>query len=273
MYSFQNKVVLITGGASGIGYLMGKKALERGAASLIIWDINEENIYRSRNELKEFGYDFHSRRVDITDEKQVKAATEELRSKNLNVDVLINNAGIVKGGKFIEQNINAIQKTMDVNALGMMRVTHFLLPNMIKRNTGYVVNIASAAGLTPNPGMAVYAASKWAAVGWSESLRLELEKDASNVKILTVMPGYIDTGMFEGVAPPKLVPLLDPNKISEKILNSVEKGKSVLREPFMIKLTPFFKGILPASVYDFVAGHFFKVYSSMDNFKGRSGSD
>jgi short-subunit dehydrogenase len=142
---------------------------------------------------------------------------------------------------------------------------------MIKREFGRIINIASAAGLSPNPGMTVYVASKWAAVGWSDSLRIELEQDHENIKVLTVMPSYINTGMFDGVKAPLLIPVLDPEKISAKILNAVEKEKIYLREPFMVKLSPFIRGILPARVYDFIAGNLLKVYSSMDTFRGRKG--
>jgi len=120
--------------------------------------------------------------------------------------------------------------------------------------------------------MTVYAASKWAAVGWSDSLRIELEQNHENIKVLTVMPSYIKTGMFDGVKAPLLIPLLDPEKISAKIMNSVEKEKILLREPFMIKLSPFVRGILPAKIYDFVAGKILKVYSSMNTFTGRKGA-
>jgi short-subunit dehydrogenase len=94
-------------------------------------------------------------------------------------------------------------------------------------------------------------------------------KNGHPVKVLTVMPSYINTGMFEGVTAPLLMPLLDPDKITDKILRAVESDKDRLREPFMVKLTPFIKGILPAKVYNFVAGKLIGVYRSMDTFKGR----
>jgi len=162
---------------------------------------------------------------------------------------------------------------MEVNSLGLMYVARNLLPGMLKKEDGYIINIASAAGLTPNPGMTVYAASKWAAVGWSESLKLELEKNDTGVKVLTVMPSYINTGMFAGVTTPFLMPLLDPDDISTKILDAVERGKARLREPFMVKLTPFIRGVLPSKVYDFIAGKVFRVYDSMDTFIGRKSED
>ncbi|MFD2531318.1 SDR family oxidoreductase [Gracilimonas halophila] len=273
MSSFKNKIVLITGGASGIGLLMGQKSLERGAEKLIIWDVNEEALIKAASKLTRKGYSLSTDVVDVSDHQRVLKMTEKVLEEHGRVDIIFNNAGIVAGKNFEEHSMESIKKTMDVNSLGMMYVARAFLPSMKKHGDGYIINIASAAGLTPNPGMTVYAASKWAAVGWSESLNLELEKTGSSVKVLTVMPSYINTGMFAGVTAPLLMPLLDPDDITTKILDAVERGKARLREPFMVKLTPFIRGILPAKVYDFVAGKIFGVYGSMDSFIGRKNKD
>ncbi len=268
MSSFKNKIVLITGGASGIGYLMGVKALERGAQKLILWDIEEDKLIQAASRLTKEGFNVETDLVDVSDLEQVQEASVRVLEQHP-IDILFNNAGIVSGKNFDEQSMEEIKRTMDVNSLGLMYVARCFLPAMIGKKDGYIINIASAAGLTPNPGMSVYASSKWAAVGWSESLKLELEKNETGVRVLTVMPSYINTGMFAGVSAPLLMPLLDPDDITTKILDSVERGKARLREPFMVKLTPFIRGILPAKVYDFVAGKIFGVYDSMNTFIGR----
>lgn len=273
MSSFNNKNVLITGGASGIGYLMGLKSLKRGARKLIIWDVNEDGLLSAAKRLSKEGYSVFTEVVDVGDPAAVKAAAERTLSEHGQVDILFNNAGIVVGEKFENHSMDDIKKTMDINSLGLMYVARTLLPAMISQHSGYIINIASAAGLTPNPGMTVYAASKWAAVGWSESLNLELSKNKTGVKVLTVMPSYINTGMFAGVTTPLFLPLLDPDDITTKILDAVERGKSRLREPFMVKLTPFIRGVLPAGLYDFVAGKMFGVYDSMNTFIGRKQED
>lgn len=272
MSSFENKIVLITGGASGIGFLMGKKALRRGAEKLIIWDVNSEGLDKVSAELGSKGYSVSTELIDVSDHEGVLKAAEKTLEEHGRVDILFNNAGVVAGKQFSEHSMESIKKTMDVNSLGLMYMARAFLPAMIENNFGHIINIASAAGLTPNPGMTVYAGSKWAAVGWSESLNLEMEKNGHPIKVLTVMPSYINTGMFDGVKTPFLTPLLDPDRITDKILNAVERDKDRLREPFMVKLTPFIKGILPAKAYNFVAGKIFGVYQSMDTFKGR-GSD
>jgi short-subunit dehydrogenase len=273
MTTFTNKTVLITGAASGIGFIMGRMALERGAKHLVIWDIDSESLSSSAEELKSKGYSVSTNLVDVRDKDQISAGATEVIKEHGGIDILFNNAGIVVGKKFAEHSYEEIENTMAVNSLGLMYVARAFLPKMIEKGFGRIINIASAAGLTPNPGMTVYASSKWAAVGWSDSLRIELEQNHENIKVLTVMPSYINTGMFDGVKAPLLIPLLDPEKISVKILNSVEKEKIHLREPFMIKLSPFVRGILPARMYDFVAGNILKVYSSMNTFTGRKGEN
>ena len=270
MSYFKNKKVLVTGGASGIGFLMGKKALERGASHLIIWDINEDALLSSAATLIKLGFSVSTGLVDVRNYEQIQEEAEKVLSEYEKVDVLINNAGIVVGNSFHEHSYEDIDVTMGVNSLGLMFVARAFLPVMIEARSGQIVNIASAAGLTPNPHMTVYAASKWAALGWSDSLRLELAEISKDLRVLTVQPSYINTGMFAGVKSPRLVPLLDPDAISVKILDAVEKNKIHLREPFMVKLTPFFRGFLPARLYDFVAGKIFKVYESMSTFIGRN---
>lgn len=272
MTSFSDKVVLITGAASGIGFIMGRIALERGAKHLVMWDINPESLSASANELRSKGYSVSTNLVDVRNKEQVSEVSEKVIKEHSSVDILFNNAGIVVGKSFEDHSYEDIENTFAVNSLGFMYVARAFLPAMIEKGFGRIINIASAAGLTPNPGMTVYAASKWAAVGWSDSLRIELEQNYENIKVLTVMPSYINTGMFDGVEAPLLIPLLDPEKISSKIMNSVEKEKFILREPFMIKLSPFVRGILPARIYDFVAGKILKVYSSMNTFTGRKGA-
>jgi|AntRauTorcE11897_2_1112592.scaffolds.fasta_scaffold03902_2 short-subunit dehydrogenase len=273
MSSFKNKIVLITGGASGIGFMMGQKVLDRGAEKLIIWDVNEEKLISAASKLTKQGYSVDTDVVDVSDHQNVLKSAEKALDQRGRVDILFNNAGIVSGKNFDDHSMESIKNTMDVNSLGIMYVARAFLPAMIKNEDGYIINIASAAGLTPNPGMTVYAASKWAAVGWSESLNLELQKKGTPVKVLTVMPSYINTGMFAGVTTPLLMPLLDPDDITTKILDAVERGKDRLREPFMVKLTPFIRGVLPSKVYNFVAGKIFGVYHSMDTFIGRKKED
>ena len=146
------------------------------------------------------------------------------------------------------------------------------LPDMIARNSGHICNISSAGGLISNPKMSVYAASKWAVIGWSDSVRIELEQMGSRVKVTTIAPYYIKTGMFDGVKSP-IVPLMKPEYAARQIIRAIEKNSLV---KVVTKLIPlpyhfvrFMQGILPVRLFDWVFGEVFGIYHSMDNFTGR----
>jgi all-trans-retinol dehydrogenase (NAD+) len=273
MSSFQSKTVLITGGASGLGKLMAKKALERKAKKVILWDINEDLLNQTTAELEHRGFEVHPYIVDVSNKEDIAWAAQDVLENIGEVDILFNNAGIVAGSKrFVDHSDADIERTMNINTLGVMRVASTFLPAMIQQGFGHIINIASAAGLVANPNMSVYAASKWAVIGWSESLRLEMEADAPNVKVLTVTPSYIDTGMFKGVKPPLLTPFLKPTDFVERIMLAIEQNEVNLKAPYIVNAVPLLKGVLPTRVFDYLVGDIMGVYKSMDTFKGKEKS-
>ena len=165
--------VLITGGASGIGKLMGEIVLKKGA-ELIIWDISQERIDETVAAFLKLGK-VSGYRVDVSDPLQIASAAS-LVKQNGPVDILINNAGIVVGKYFHEHTVPEITRTMEINANAPMLVTLQFLSDMIARKQGHICNIASSAGLISNPKMSVYAASKWSVIGWSDSVRIEMQQ-------------------------------------------------------------------------------------------------
>ena len=273
MTKIANRSVLITGGAAGIGKLIAGKCLKQGAYKVILWDINEANLLDTKAYFATNGYDVMTEVVDVADVNDIVRAAEALKEKIGTVDILFNNAGIVVGKSFDKHSHRDISKTIDINVSGVMHVALEFLPGMIDQNEGHIINIASAAGLIPNPNMSVYAASKWAVVGWSESLRLEQEENNTGVKVTTVMPSYINTGMFDGVKSPVLTPIMEPEFIVEKIMQAVKNDEIILMEPFMTKTIPLLRGILPTRAFDFIAGKIFGVYKTMDNFKGKAAQE
>jgi short-subunit dehydrogenase len=265
MTQFKNKNILITGGAGVLGGLFAKHAIERGAQKVVLWDVDEKGLENKQKELPAV----LTKKVDLSDRSEIENSASELLKQLGSVDIIFNNAGIVAGKPFEDCSQDEIEKVIQVNVLAVMHVTRVFLPEMVKNKIGHIINISSAASLIANPRMSVYAGSKWAVTGWSESLRIELEKMKKGVRVTTVQPGYIDTGMFEGVKAPFMTPILKPEKIALKIIRAVEKNKVTIRSPFMVKLTPFLKGVLPQRTFDFVAGKIFGVYSTMDSFTGR----
>ncbi|MEM6263706.1 MAG: SDR family oxidoreductase [Bacteroidota bacterium] len=268
MSTISQTTALVTGGAQGIGNMMANRFLKEGARRIIIWDINETLLNQVVSKWNDQGYEAYGYVVNVTDPVQVKEAAEDILEEIGSVTLLVNNAGIVVGKDFEDHSQQDIALTMGVNTLGPMYVTQAFLPAMIRKGKGHIVNIASASGFTPVPGMSVYAASKWAVIGWSESLRLELEKAYDRLHVMTVCPSYINTGMFEGVDAPLLTRMLEPEEIVDKIIQGIKDNEVMLKEPFMVRVLPAFRGVLPERVYDFVVGDVFKVYESMKNFTG-----
>ncbi len=270
MSDFNGKNVLVTGGASGIGFLMAEQSLNEGAAKLVLWDVNKAALEEARQKLDPEKHQIHTYLVDVSDSNNVRECSKQVFNEVGSIDLLFNNAGIVVGKDFAHHTYDDIEKTIGVNTLGLMYVARAFLQRMIDAREGHIVNIASAVGLMPNPGMTVYAGSKWAAVGWSESLRIELEKYRTGVHVTTVMPSYIDTGMFAGVTPPLLVPWLKPHSIVNRIFRAVKQNKISVKAPFMVSLVPLLRGLLPGRSFDMIAGRIFRVYDSMNTFKGRN---
>lgn len=118
--------------------------------------------------------------------------------------------------------------------------------------------------------MSVYTASKWAVIGWSDSLRLELERAGHrHVRVTTLIPSYIDTGMFAGARAPLLTPILKPAYVVDRAWAAMKAGKPRLTLPWTVALSRALGGLLPLPLWDWVAGRVFGVYSSMDAFTGR----
>lgn len=269
--------VLITGGASGIGRIMGRICLEKGASNLIVWDINQANIDKTEAELSdvkpaEAGVSkgqIHSYIVNVSDPQAIKSAYEKVKSEVGDVDILVNCAGIVRGNNtFDKQTVQDIDLTMDINANAPMYVALAVLPDMLRRDRGHICNIASAAGMLGVPKLSVYCASKWAVIGWTESMRVELKQAHNHVRVTSVAPYFINTGMFDGVNS-KVFPILDPEKTAAKIIRAVEVGKSFRGIPFAYHFIRIWQGLLPNFLFDFIFGKVFGVYSVMDHFTGR----
>ena len=264
---FKDHNVLITGGASGIGKIMGRMSLERGASNLFIWDLNENNIEKTISEL---GSDkVHGFRVDVTDKDAIVKTYNDIKKKFGGVDILINCAGIVLNNKYFhEQSFKELDLTLDINAKGEMYTTLAMLPDMIARDSGHVCNIASEAGILSIPKMSPYVASKWAVIGWSDSLRLEFKQLKSHVRVTTAAPYFINTGLFDGVRSP-IIPILKPEPTARKIMNAIERNKNYRGIPFSYHFSRATEALLPTFIFDWFFGKVAGVYTCMDHFTGR----
>ncbi|MBT5772176.1 MAG: SDR family oxidoreductase [Flavobacteriaceae bacterium] len=266
MTQLKNKIILITGGASGIGRIMSRLSLEKNA-KVIIWDVNTQNIENTLKDLNPLGT-ISSYVVDLSNLVQIQEAAKKTKDEHGNIDILINNAGIVVGKYFHEHTAEEIEKTMMINANAPMHVTSSFLSEMIDQNLGHICNIASSASLLANPKMSVYAASKWSVLAWSDSLRLEIKQLNKNIKVTTILPYYINTGMFDGVK--SRIPILDAEKTALTIIKSIEKNKKIITIPWWIyRFTRFGQTIMSVNLFDWFAGKVMGIYKTMDDFKGR----
>lgn len=270
MQSVRGSNVLITGAAMGLGKLFATNAVKEGAATVILWDANETKLRETAAELEAAGGTIRCETVDVTSQDRVVDAAARVRLDVGAVHVLFNNAGIVRGnGYFWESDPKDFLLTMEVNSIGPMLVAREFLPGMIESGRDCrLVNIASSAGLNAIPRMAAYAASKWAAVGFSDSVRLELEQAGyDRVKVTTVCPTYINTGMFTGAKGILFTPMLKQEDVVAETWAAMLQGRPFVVVPWTSRMNKVLTGVLPVRLRDFYLRRV-GVYNSMDDFTG-----
>lgn len=270
MTAFRDKNVLITGAASGIGRLMAFRIAAEGG-NLILWDVDRQGLVATEVELGSRGTRVWSFACDLSDRRAVATSATRTLADCGRVDVLINNAGVVSGKTLLAASEQEIQRTFDVNALALFWTTRAFLPAMLERNAGHIVTIASAAGIVGTSKLVDYCASKHAAVGFDESLRLELKRQRSKVRTTVVCPFYISTGMFEGVRTrfSFLLPILEPDYAVERIVGAIRRNKRRVIMPRLV-YTTWLARLLPVPVFDAIM-ELLGVNKSMDAFVGRTG--
>jgi all-trans-retinol dehydrogenase (NAD+) len=263
-----SKHVLITGGASGIGRGLAARMAGLGA-HVSLWDIDDQRLGAACEQIETCGGSVCGYSCDVSD----RSAVDELAARTVAdwgpVDVLVNNAGVVSGHTFLELTPEQIEQTVRVNVLALFWVTRAFLPAMVERGCGHVVTVASAAGLIGVPHQSDYAASKHAAVGFDEALRMELRRAAPGVVTTVVCPFYVDTGMFAGVTTrfPWLLPILKEDQVVDAILRGIQRNRRQVVLPLLVRSLPLMR-LLPVTAFDQIAD-VLGVTGSMDGFVGR----
>jgi short-subunit dehydrogenase len=224
MKSFKDRVVLITGGNSGIGEALAMAFAKEGAR-LILTARDPQRLEAVRERCASQGAQVETFAADVTDEAQVQALAEHVHARHEAVDVLINNAGVVMAGLLTEVETADWRRLHDINVMGVVHGCRAFLPRMIARGQGgHVVNMASASGLIGMRGMSTYSATKFAVVGLSESLRTELRR--SRIGVSVICPGYVKTPIAAKV---KRVGVLASESAKRRIDREFEQN-SVLPE-------------------------------------------
>ncbi|GFT73256.1 hypothetical protein NPIL_603871 [Nephila pilipes] len=265
------QTVLITGGGSGIGRLLAVRFAKHGAR-IVVWDLNLNGAQETVKMVKEQGGEAFAFRCDVSQPQAVYETAEKVKQEVGKVDILVNNAGIVTGKRLMDCPDEKIKKTFEVNAMSHFWTCKAFLPDMMSENKGHIVSIASLAGLCGTVRLTDYCASKFAAVGFEESLRLELHEEGyTGIHSTVVCPFFINTGMFDG-ANSGIFAMLQPEYVADEIVSSVLVNKETVIIPGHFLALIILKVLAPTKM-SYKMGTAFDLDHAMDGFKGREKSD
>ncbi|MEA2383391.1 MAG: hypothetical protein QOH72_3362 [Solirubrobacteraceae bacterium] len=236
------RVVAITGAARGIGRATAVALMGEGAR-VAIGDLDAELARRTADELGPGAYAFA---LDVTDRASFELFVDRVEAEIGPIEVLVNNAGIMPLGPFVaEQDITA-RRMVDINVHGVLHGMKVVLPRLVARGDGHLVNIASAAGKGPYPGGATYCGTKHFVVGVSDAVRGELR--GTGVEISVVMPVVVDTELASGVGTPRGVPKIKPEDVAAAIVDVLRRPRFDVYVPRSIGPLTALAGVLPRRV-------------------------
>lgn len=246
------KKAIVTGGAMGIGLATARRLLKEGC-DVTLWDINEAALADAEKALQPVaGGCVFARPVDVADRERVFLLAEQARRDMGRIDILINNAAFVRAGFFCDRPVEDAVRQMDVNVNSLFYTIHAVLPDMLERDSGHIVNVSSGVAFVSTPGLAAYVASKWATWGLTDVLRMEARAlGKKGVCFTSVHPGNIVTGMFEGFKLNRLgailvPPVKDHDVIARAIVDSgLKRRQWVVARPRTVKLGVALRGIIP----------------------------
>lgn len=204
MKRLENKVSIITGGAQGIGKATAEKFLEEGAI-VIIWDVDETKGTQFVNQAKEKGFSLKFMKVNVAKLEEVETAVKNIIDEFGRIDVLINNAGILRDATLLKMSADQWQQVIDVNLTGVFNCTKAVAPFMVEKQSGKIVNATSVVGLYGNFGQTNYVAAKAGVIGMTKVWARELGRKGINVN--AIAPGFIATEMVASM-PEKVINMM-----------------------------------------------------------------
>ncbi|CAM4055452.1 MULTISPECIES: 3-ketoacyl-ACP reductase [Flavobacterium] len=222
MEKLNGKKAIITGGSRGLGKATAIAFAKEGI-DVAITGRNETKLIETVNELKALGVNATYAVFDVSNYEEVKNGIKKIITSLGSVDILVNNAGIAAFGSFNDMEVNQWTEIIQTNVMGMYYVTKEVLPFLIEKNQGDIINVSSTAGLNGNPNTSAYSASKFAVIGMSESLMKEVRKN--NIRVCTLTPSTIasDMSIELGIANKDSVDsVLQPEDFAELIVTSLQ---------------------------------------------------
>ncbi|XP_043270140.1 estradiol 17-beta-dehydrogenase 11-like isoform X2 [Venturia canescens] len=245
--NIKGEVILVTGGAAGIGRLIAIK-MSMLDAHVIVWDINESGVVNTVKEIQEAGGKCSGYVCDIGNREDVYKTAKTVQTEIGMVTGIINNAGYVCGKTLMELPDDEIDKTFKINILAHYWIIKAFLKDMMKENHGHIVTIASVAGLLGTYNCTDYSATKFACIGFHESLFTELKTNGyDGIHMTLVCPYFINTGMFNGVRP-RLMPMLEPDYVARQIVDGILTNQVNVTLPISTKFFMPLKCLLPAKL-------------------------
>jgi len=224
MEQLKGKVVLLTGGSRGIGPIIAEALAKRGA-DIVLAARSKRGLDDVAAHLNEIGGKAVVAPVDLRQSSQREKLVADVRKEFGKIDILINNAGLETEGAYAELSWASIQETIEVNLIAPMSLTRLVLPEMLKRKAGHIVNIASIAAKSGAPYAATYSGTKAGLSEWTRALRLELAN--TGVRFSTIFPGYVrEVGMFAkfGMQTPWIIGSCSPSQVAKAVVHAIEKG-------------------------------------------------
>ncbi len=247
MEKYREKTILITGASSGIGkevvYALAKKKVRK----IIIVSRSQTRLSIICNDLKNI-CEVESYPCDISIKESVAKMKNEIEEKNDKIDILINNAGFGIFGSINEQSIENIESVMATNYFGMVYCIKNFLPTMMRNKSGHIINISSLAASFGIPMMAPYCASKFAMLGFSESLSHELKGTGVRITIISpiaVKTNFFNNDSFNNKFPHKLGYVLEAEKVAEAVIKSINSSRFEITVPFFARGAIWLKHTIP----------------------------
>jgi len=265
-YKLHDKTVLITGGSRGLGLVMARQLVREGAR-VAICGRDRATLERACNELLELGGDVLAIPCDVTDKAQVEQMVQTVRNRFGQIDVLINNAGIIAVGPMEVMTLDDYETAMKIHFWAPLYTTLAVLPEMRQKRAGRIVNISSIGGKVSVPHLLPYSSSKFALTGFSEGLRAEVAKEG--IKVTTVCPGLMRTGSpynasFKGQHRAEFIwftlsdslPLISMSaeRAARQILSACKQGKAEIVLSLPALLATKFHGLFPGLTANLLAG-------------------
>lgn len=226
MTDLKNKNALITGAGKGIGKAIAI-ALAKEGVNVILISRTQADVDQLSAEISGLGVKALALSADVSDITSINTAVEKALAEFTNIDILINNAGIAAFGKFLELEPTAWEKIIQVNLMGTYYTTRAVLPNMIERQTGDIINISSTAGLNGNALTSAYSASKFAVMGLTDSLMQEMRKHNIRVTALTPSTVATDLALDLNLTDGNPEKVMQPEDIAELIIAQLKLNRRV----------------------------------------------